>query len=129
MVDTVTSQTLVDGPRNAVMKFTNTSDASGESAVTKVDVSTLSGSPTGVVIERIDYSMRGMGVNILWDADTDVLAYATELDGSESLDFKSIGGIPNNAGTGKTGDIKFTTINASTSDSYSIVLHMRKKYA
>ena len=33
MADAVTSQTLVDGPRDLVMKFTNLSDGTGESAV------------------------------------------------------------------------------------------------
>ena len=41
MADTVTSQTIQDGERKAVLKFTNISDGSGESAVTKVDVSAL----------------------------------------------------------------------------------------
>ena len=38
MADTVASQTLADGPKTAVLKLTNISDGSGESAVTKVDV-------------------------------------------------------------------------------------------
>jgi len=41
MADVVTSQTIQDGQRKAVMKFTNASDGSGESAVKKVDVSAL----------------------------------------------------------------------------------------
>ena len=41
MADAVTSQTLVDGPKKAVLKFTNISDGTGESAVKKVDVSAL----------------------------------------------------------------------------------------
>ena len=41
MADTVTSQTIQDGDRQAVVKFTNVSDGSGESAVKKVDVSAL----------------------------------------------------------------------------------------
>lgn len=129
MADAVTSQTLVDGPRNAVMKFTNISDSTGEAAVTKVDVSALSGAPASVVIERIDYNTRGMGVNILWDATADVLAYALESDGGGCLDFTPFGGIPNNSGSGKTGDINFTTQGAGAGDSYSIILHLRKKSA
>mgnify|MGYP003313126533 CR=1 FL=1 len=39
MADTVTSQTIVNGPSKLIMKFTNTSDGTGESAVKKVDVS------------------------------------------------------------------------------------------
>ena len=44
MADAVTSQTLIDGERTAVLKFTNISDGTGESAVKKVDVSALSSS-------------------------------------------------------------------------------------
>ena len=42
MADAVASQTILDGPKEVVMKFTNISDGTGESAVTKVDVSALS---------------------------------------------------------------------------------------
>ena len=41
MADAVTSQTLSDGDRTAVMKFTNISDGSGEASVAKVDVPAL----------------------------------------------------------------------------------------
>jgi len=54
MADAVTSQVVFDGTRTAVMKFTNISDGTGETAVLKVDVSALSGfqgaSCTGVNI-------------------------------------------------------------------------------
>ena len=45
MADTVTSQTIEDGPRTAILAFTNVSDGTGESAVTKIDVSALSSNP------------------------------------------------------------------------------------
>jgi hypothetical protein len=124
MADAVTAQTLVDSERNVVMKFTNISDGTGESAVLKVDVSTLAGAPTSVRIDRIDYDIAGMAVNILWDADTD--ATCIVLAGHGTLDFGCVGGLQNNAGTGKTGDILFTTIGHSANDTYSIVLHMKK---
>ena len=38
MADAVTTQIIQDGPRNAVIKFTNISDGTGESAVDKVIV-------------------------------------------------------------------------------------------
>ena len=41
MADAVTSQTLVDGEKTAIIKLTNISDGSGETAVKKVDVSAL----------------------------------------------------------------------------------------
>ena len=73
MADAVTSQTLIDGPKHAVMKFTNVSDGSGESAVKKVDVSALASSLDGVacsevVVERIWWQCNGMKVQILFDA-------------------------------------------------------------
>lgn len=125
MPDEVSSQTLVDGSRNVVMKFTNTSDGSGESAITKVDVSGLNGAPTKVKIERIHYDVAGMVVRLLWDADTDVTIL--DLQGDGCFDATGYGGLINNAGTGVTGDIKFTTVGASSGDSYSIILEMAKK--
>ena len=47
MADAVTSQTLIDGQKTAIFKFTNISDGSGESAVKKVDVSALSNNQSG----------------------------------------------------------------------------------
>jgi hypothetical protein len=125
MADAVTSQILVDGERNVVMKFTNVSDGTGEAAVLKVDVSALSGAPTSVKITGIDYDVSGMGVNILWDATTDVPAFVLG-QGQAKLDFSKFGGLINNAGAGVTGDILFSTIGHTASDTYSIVLHMKK---
>jgi len=125
MADAVTSQTLVDGERNTVMKFTNVSDGTGEAAVLKVDVSALSGAPTSVKITRIDYDISGMAVNVLWDATTDVSAIVLS-SGQNTLDLCGMGGLINNAGAGVTGDILFTTIGASANDTYSIILHMKK---
>ena len=89
MADAVTSQTFIDGPKHAVLKFTNVSDGSGEDAVTKVDVSALATSADGdacssVVIERIWWQCIGMKVQILWDADTD--AFCIELGENQSGD-------------------------------------------
>lgn len=125
MADAVASQTLVDSTRNAVMKFTNISDGTGEAAVLKVDVSGLSGAPTSVKITKIEYDIQGMAVNILWDATTDVSAFIIGT-GQGVLDFSQFGGLQNNAGTGVTGDIMFTTIGHTLNDTYSIILHMKK---
>ena len=48
------------------------------------------------------------------------------LDGDEYYD--NFTAIPNNAGSGKTGDIDFTTVGHSSGDSYMIILEMIKKY-
>jgi len=132
MADAVTSQTVFDGERMAVMKFTNISDGTGETAVLKVDVSALTSNASGkacdgVTIERVHYTIGGMAVSVLWDATTDVPTLVLA-SGQSTLDFTKIQ-IPNNAGAGVTGDILFTTIGASSGDTYTIMLEMVKSYA
>lgn len=132
MVDTVTSQTIFDGEREAVMKFTNVSDGTGESAVLKVDVSALTPNSfgkacNGVNIERAHCSINGMSVSMIWDATTDVPAFIAA-PGVYTFDFTKIQ-LPNDAGAGKTGDVLFTTIGAAANDTYTIVLEMVKTYA
>jgi hypothetical protein len=130
MADAVASQTLVDGPKNTVMKFTNASDGTGESAVLKVDVSTLNaapnGTPTRVKVNRIHYTTSGMAVRLLWDATTDVTMFELGADQTGCLDFTAFGGLINNGGTGVTGDIMLTTIGHAAGDSYTLVLEMIK---
>ena len=135
MADTVTSQTIQDGERVAILKFTNESDGTGESSVKKVDVSALTTNSkgetcTGVSIARIYWATRGMGVDIEFDASTNVLAIPLPADstGDEYYD-EVFTGIPNNAGSGKTGDIDFTTVSASSGNTYSIILELVKTYA
>ena len=134
MADAVTETTVEDGPREAVFYLTNTSDGTGESAVTKVDVSALSSlqdgtACTGVRIKRITYTNVGMGVKLLWDASTDVIAAQLNADMSDTLDYSTFSGLPNVAASGgNTGDIKLTTVGHSSGDTYSIVLHCLKQY-
>ena len=133
MADAVATTTIIDGPRKAVIYCTDTSDGDGEAAVTKVDASALSqntdlDSCTGVRLEKVVFSNVGMGVKILWDATTDVIALELPADYSDTLDFKDICGLPNYAGTGKTGEIKFTTVGATSGDTYSVTLYCIKEY-
>ena len=134
MADAVASQTIVDGPSHVAIKFTNISDGTGESAVTKVDVSALEAasrtglSCTDVNIERIWWQCIGMKVRILFDADTDVMAIELGENQSGDHDYSKFGGLVNNAGTGKTGDVNFTTVGASSGDTYTVILYMRKKF-
>ena len=131
MADAVTSQTLQDGDKSVVMQFTNISDGTGYDD-TVVDVSLLqaqSGSGaacTGVAIQCVWYECSGMAVDLLWDATTPLIAWS--LSGYGYFDFRSAGPLINNAGSGKTGDIKFRTVGHSSGDRYSIMLKMGKSY-
>ena len=138
MADSVTSQTIIDTDKRVVQKFTNLSDGSGEAGVVKVDVSALNTNDEGetctrVTIDQIWYDVGGMRVILNFSADTVVPALI--LGGSAAagvsmghMDFRSFGGIKNNAGTGITGDIKVTTSGHTNLDHYTIVLEMRKSY-
>src|SRR5262244_3640888 len=118
MADAVASQTIMDGITHAVLKFTNISDATGEVAVVKVDPALLSKDGTGractdLVIEKMWYETVTMGVDILWDATANVVAFTLPKDHTNSHDFSEFRGIWNNAAAGKTGKIKFTTVGAA----------------
>ena len=134
MADAVTSQTLLDGERLAIMKFTNISDGTGETAVTKVNVSTLTPSNsgkacTGVTVTKISSVCHGMEVRMYWDATTDVPFFLSTVNTNYENDFSAIGGITNNAGSGKNGNIVFSTSDATAGDTYTVVLEMVKSYA
>ena len=133
MADAVATQTIQDGAKTAIFRFTNVSDGTGESAVTKVDVSALSANPAGgaacaeVRINKIWFSTIGLSVKILFDASTDTLAIELPPNYSDTIDFSSFGGLVNTASS-PTGDIMFTTVGHGAGDTYSIVLECAKTY-
>ena len=134
MADAVATQTIQDGGATAIFRFTNVSDGTGESAVTKIDVSSLAAREDGtacssVLIEKVSHSIIGFTqVQLLFDATTDTIALGLAQDSNGHMDFSEFGGLKNTAGSGKTGDINLTTIGASSNDSYVIVLELIKKY-
>ena len=139
MADAVTSQTILDsGGRDLVMKFTNISDGTGESAVAKIDVSALTSSAiTGqscnrVVLQRIWFSNVGQGWSLYWNATTNVFICQAPKDWTDTWDFtdnsQTLPGIPNNAGSGINGDLLLTTNDESSGDTYSIVIWATKGY-
>jgi len=134
MADAVASQTLMDGERVAIMKFTNTSDGTGETNVVKVNPSTLASSGSGggacdrVTITKITALTHGMEVQLKWKASTPVIIETIPQNNAYQQDFEKIGGLTNNAGTGVDGAITFTTLDASAGDTYTVVLEMVKHY-
>jgi hypothetical protein len=134
MADAVTSQTILDGERLFIAKFTNISDGTGENKVLKIDASTLNPNSfglacNGVKINKIWSTTHGMQIQIFWDATTDQFCWIVPQNSNYLMDFSSFGGLSNNAGTGKNGDVLFSTQDASAGDSYAIVLECIKTYA
>ena len=139
MADAVTSQTIVDTDKRAIIKLTNLSDGNGEASVKKVDVSALtarsldSATCSRVTIDQIWYDVGGMRVDLEWAATTNVKVLM--LGGSAAagnvqghLDFRSFGGVKNTEASGVDGDIDLTTSGHTNLDHYTIVLELRKSY-
>jgi len=70
-----------------------------------------------------------MSVQIFLNATANVLLMQLAESSNGHMDFQDFGGIPNNAGSGKNGDILFTTIGHTDGDTYSIILEMVKVYS
>ena len=134
MADAVATQILFDGERMAIMKFTDISDGTGETKVLKVDVSALTPNASGkacdgVTITKIHALTHGLEVDMYWDATTDVFILSVPQNTMYSMDLTQFGGLWNDAGAGKTGDVLFSTRDATAGDNYTIVLEMVKSYA
>ena len=134
MTITATSQTLFDGERIAIMKFYATmSTTENESAVAKVTPSALTASAAGgacdaVSILKVTAMTHGLEVQMNWKATAPVVIETIPQNNSYTQDYSKIGGLVNNAGTGKDGVITFTTLDGSAGDSYTVILEMQKHY-
>ena len=137
MADIVSTTTIADNPREAVIAFQyQYVDTGNESAVLKIDVSSLATNSdgetcTGVRILECWWVISAMTVEILADASTDVMMLHLTEGQSGYQDFTSFGGLPSSKtyGTSPTGDVKFTTTGAGAAgDAYQIVLRVSKDY-
>jgi hypothetical protein len=135
MANAFSTQILSDGPRNAIIKITGILDTSNLSSTVAVDLTTLSPivpgtnvtKPAAVAIHHIDYSISDqLEVQLAWDATTATIIMP--LAGRGRLMFKDFGGLQNNAGAGKTGNITILTTGwTSGTQIFSVVLELVKQ--
>ena len=97
MADAVASQTIMDGERVAIMKFTNSSDGTGETNVVKVNPASLNpsaagGACDGVTITKITALTHGMEVQLKWKATTPVVIETIPQNNAYTQDYSQIGG-------------------------------------
>jgi len=135
MADAVTSQTIVDtSGTKTVMKFTNISDGSGETLVTKMDASALTFMTEDATksIAKIWWSINTTngksGVELLWAGTTN--STIGFFSGSGYHDYFTSGNsIPNNAtltfNTSPAGDVLFSTKGFVAGDNYTIIIEVR----
>lgn len=124
MGDAVATTELFDDENLYVAKFTNLSDGTGESDVTKINVSDITVPCYLVQIDEIIWTCSGMSVNILWDAGTNVLAWTLPADTWGHINFKKEYGGPlvNTLAASYTGDVVFTTLGHAANEGYVITL-------
>jgi hypothetical protein len=135
MANAFATQILSDGPRNAIVKITGILDTSNLASTVAVDLTTLSPivpgtnvtRPATVAIHHIDYSISDqLEVQLAWDATSPVVIMP--LAGRGRLMFKDFGGLQNNAGAGKTGNITILTTGwTSGTQVFSVVLELVKQ--
>jgi hypothetical protein len=132
MANSFDVQVLSEGSRNAVIKLTGVLTSSDLPLTTAVDITTLNQggigpTPTAVRIDYIDYSIADqLEVQLLWDATTpkELLPIA----GRGRMPFNNFGGLQNNAGAGKNGNIKIlTTGYTSGTQVFSVILELVKQ--
>lgn len=127
MANVLTTQIILDGPRNAIVKLTGVLDTSDESLTIKVDPASFSPIPTQFRIDHIDYSISDqLEIQLFWDASSPLIILP--LAGRGRLAFWNFGGLQNNASTGKTGKISLKTTGwASGTQIYSVTLELVKQ--
>ena len=139
MADAVTSQTLTDGDRTAVMKFTNISDGNGEASVVKVDVSAMAKDENGasclhLVLQRVWFSSdTGDGGDTyvrMDEEDSNGDIPVLGLTGSGYWDFREFGGIK----TDKSANSNQSDVNlvvpaaADSGNMYTVIAEFKKLY-
>ena len=133
MANSVTSQIILDGPRNCVIKFEGVLDTSDLGSTVVVDPATLVGvDNTGTLkaaklrIVKISYNIEdALSVNLFWDATTP--ARIEGLTGRGILDYKHFNGLGNDAGAGVNGKLTATTQGWVGVLSFSLVLECIKQ--
>lgn len=125
MADTVDTQVLQTNGRFHITKLINISDGTGESLVTKVDITTLKNwqgqTCTRTRVREIYFNIQGFAsVRLYWDHTTD--DEIAVLSGSGYIDATAINGFPDPSTAGGNGNILLTTNGGGLGSTYTIIL-------
>lgn len=136
MANVTTSQIILSGERDALVRLTCFSDGTNENDVLKIDATktgplgnTTMGKTvypgTNLCVRRVWYDVNGMTVRLLWRGapSADMLL----LSGFQDMDLRQFGGLGVPADvSGATGSISVTTVGAMPGSAYSIILALTK---
>lgn len=129
MADTVDTVVLQSNSRRYVARFTNVSDATGETSVVKVDKSALvdvrGSEPYRLIVDYMKWSIQGFtSVRLFFDHTTDD-ELAVLASGTGERSYWENGGLPDPLSAGGTGDILLTTAGAASGSTYDIEINCR----
>lgn len=132
MAASVTTQVLLDGSLNTIIKVTILGDGTGE--LTKqiiYDSSAYVNDTQNNKLWKISYTLDGFSGTLYWDATSDVQMMSLAPDHPAERCFYDEGGLPNAGGSGRTGDILLSTdgLAALAAGTGEIILYIKKKNA
>lgn len=133
MANSLTTQTIISGPRNYVVHVFITGDGSGDyTNQSLITVSGLSGNglssaPVAVRLEQYTADLSNFSANLSWDASTPV-PFVDFINGLSIGDYTDISGIPNNSGAGKTGNVVISTKGLDATGKGHLTLEWIKTY-
>lgn len=142
MANTITNSTMIYNAKEAVVYVTIASDGSEETGTILYDSSAVATLIQNIKPEFTDpltcrllevYASAsaaaatatggGARIKLLWDATTDVLAMdIPTATNATKANFRRCGGLLNQGGSGKTGDILLTTTGLEAGDALTIIL-------
>jgi hypothetical protein len=129
MADAVTSIVTAGGPRIYSVRLTNISDGTGETLVTKINLTTLTmppgtPQPTSCGIEEIQWISQGFtSIRLYFDHSTDDVAALLSGNGYRCFEPTGVLGDPKSAGG--NGNILLSTAGAVSGATYDILLTVR----
>lgn len=131
MTNSTTTQVMLDGSRNAIIKFEGVLDTSDLGSTVVVDPAQLVGidntlgrKATGFRITKLTYNVKGnLSLNLFWDGTTP--GHIQELSGVDNTLFDQFGGLTNNA-VGPTGKITASTTGWTGISTFSVIMELTK---
>ena len=134
MADTVSTQIIQDGSKQAIIKVTVVVGNTDVVTSTMVDVSSLSVDPvsrrpcTGAVLAKLVYVGVGVGVKLEWDATANVLIFDLPVNWTEEYDFSAFTVYPTTLELVKLATSWQLQVAPSAGDTYTFIFTVNKQY-
>lgn len=132
MANKISTQVILDGQSQTIIKVTIEGDGSGEETNAVIfDASAYTPAVTNNLLREIKYLLNGFSATLYWDATANVMLIELDEGLQEEIDFTNgntrYAGIPNNGGAGRTGDILISTTGLGAGDKGYLMLYVKKK--